>query len=147
MTTQPEADVLKTMTPEQKKWLANAMSGMICADGVIDEDELQFLSKAIDFLTNPQDINNMVKMVKAKKLPELTKLDGTDKVLAFRMLKMVAEIALTDSVKECEEKYLLLIGEKLSLDKKFVDDFVTWTRQYVALNRLEQDLLKRAGTK
>lgn len=127
-----------------KNWLAIAIGGMIVADGVVDEDELQYLQKALSFLEDHGVINSLVNNVKKKELPPLPQLTISGKE-AFHMLKYLAAVAGSDSrFSRSEAGFLKSVGEKLGFDQAFIKEVLNLARMQAKVHREEDRLEKMA---
>ena len=88
-------NLINSLSNEVKIWFAHAVAGLITADGIVTESELDFLREAIGFLEDVNDINKVVAMVKNKEKVSLQKLN-TDHASAAIILIQLATIAITD---------------------------------------------------
>ncbi len=60
------ASLAESLPPPVRIWFAFAVAGIITADGVVTEAELDFLREVINFLDTVDDINQVVKWSKPK---------------------------------------------------------------------------------
>lgn len=133
------------LSPRASKWFAYAIAGMICADGVVDEEELVFLKQTINFLSDVDEINGLIEMVKKRELPDLQQLNEVNRKTAFQMLKGISRIAITDSrVAKSEEKFLKYAGKQLGFENHFIDRLIRWANGYYSLMREEENLQRLA---
>lgn len=112
---------VEAMSSEVKSWFAKTIVGMICADGHVDNTELEFLRTAIEFLESKDEINELMTSVKTKKIPQLTPIK-MDSKQAFVILKYLANLTIVDGkITESEVKYFQLVGKVLGFPRDLLD--------------------------
>lgn len=128
---------------ETKIWFANAIVGMISADGAVTDDEVTFLREAIDFLDHVDDINRVVEMVKRRESPPLQNMN-IDTTIARAMLFFIADIAVTDgSLSQREVNYFKYIGNKVGVDDSFSLKIISWAKDSYKIKRRKAELLRQ----
>ncbi len=140
---------ISNLNKDEKKWLAYAVATMICADGVVAEEELKFLSQAIDFLDDPNDINLLVRSVKANKLPKLPCFKIADRILAFKIIRLITDVAMattSDSMGEHEQQTLKEIGSRLGFDSTFIGEVINWGEMHQKAKRYAIALMEKSKT-
>jgi hypothetical protein len=103
----------EAMTIEEKIWFANAIAGMIVADGRVDDSELEFLKEAISFLEDRDQVNGIMAVVREGKTPSLEarKIDPRQ---SFIILKYLAELMVVDGkMSETEITFFVYAGNLL----------------------------------
>ncbi|MBF0352177.1 MAG: DUF2225 domain-containing protein [SAR324 cluster bacterium] len=86
---------LETLPKTEKRWLAKAIATMICADGHVDSSEMEYLSEAIGFLDDRQEIAELMEQVKLMK-PIVLDPMPIEPQKAFFMLKQLVRISISD---------------------------------------------------
>ncbi len=127
-----------------KTWFANAIVGMISADGAVTDDEVSFLREAIDFMDNVDDINRIVEMVKNRETPPLQNTN-VDMPIARAMLFYIADIAVIDgSLSQREVDYFKYIGKKIGIDDSYSLKIIGWAKDNYKIKKRKADLLRQA---
>ena len=102
----------KILEKEEKVWLAYAMTGMICADKVIEDDELEFFQVALYILDSQDDVNTISKIMLEGRPVDLPVLIINDRRKAYEMLSLLAAVSISDGfLAKSEERFLLEAGE------------------------------------
>ena len=102
---------LENLSPKDKIWFAQAIAGMVIADGRVDESEIVFLKKAIGFLDDREEIDRLMAIVKQGKPPQLEEAH-IDSKQAFSMIKYLLELMIADSrLSPGEIHYFLYTGK------------------------------------
>ena len=105
---------ISKLSKSKKEWLANAICGIVCSDGVIDQVELAFLKKALGFIGEKDTVIKMVQTVKEKKVPELQNLKDITRAEAFKIYLFIGKLALSDARLTIDEvDFLRKIGSTL----------------------------------
>jgi len=105
---------ISKLSKNKKEWLANAICGIVCSDGIIDEVELAFLKKALGFIGEKETVIRMVELVKQKEVPELTSLKEVSREEAFKIYLFIGKLALSDARLTIDEvDFLRKIGANL----------------------------------
>ncbi len=137
------ADTLPKMV---KRWFAHAIAGAITADGIVDDDEVQFLSKAIEFLDSEDEVHELLELVKTKALPELQSMSSIDRNQAFRMMATITQIVANDGkLSKGEVIYLKSVTKKLGFSVHFSTQLINWAKKSADVKR-EFSELKKAAT-
>ncbi len=126
-----------------KIWSAKAIAGIIVADGVVTNAELVVLRESISFLEDKDIVNEIVEMVKSREIPKLEVLK-TDRNIATKILISLALVALTDNkLSAKEEQYFSYIAGKLGFQKNLAKTAMNWGREFIALNKKKEAIIKR----
>jgi hypothetical protein len=126
---------LEEMSATEKTWFAHSIAGMVVADGHSDQTEMNFLREAINFLDDKEEINNIMTVIKAGKIPEMSPLD-IDPKQAFLMLKYLAQLMVVDFDLDTKEiSFFLLSGKLLGFNNNILTKL--WKS---ARSLLEKDL-------
>ena len=138
------AALVESLPPPVKIWFAYAVAGVITADGVVTETELDFLRETINFLDSVDDINQVVGVVKNKERPVLQKLN-TDPDTAAMILIHLAGIAITDGkLDDTEVDFFKYVGKKLGFEWTFAEEVLEWGKENLKVNKHRKNLLKKA---
>ncbi len=125
-------------------WSAKAIAGIIVADGVVTNAELAVLRESISFLEDVESINEIVTMVKEREKPKLEVLK-TERGIATKILMSLALVALTDDkISPAETEYFSYIAGKLGFESGIAKATMTWGREFIALNKKKQSIMKKA---
>lgn len=136
--------LIDSLPYEVKKWFANAVVGIITADGVVTESELAHLRETIGFLDNMEDINNIVSLVKEKKTPAISKLK-TDANTACLLLMQIASVAISDDRLTTQESdFFAYVGKKIGFEASFTESILEWARENLKANKHKKSILEHA---
>ncbi len=135
---------LKALPWETKEWLAQAIAGMVLADGTVAPEEVGFLQDAIRCLIEPHKIQEFVTMVKERKAPKIEFL-RTNQENAFELYTHVVSICIADDkLTKSEADYMRMIGGKLGFDPDLCTGVVNWANDVVQANRRRKELRSMA---
>ncbi|MBF0276264.1 MAG: hypothetical protein HQM13_00675 [SAR324 cluster bacterium] len=138
------SNLVETLPPQVKIWFAFAVAGVITADGVVTETELEFLRETINFLESVEDINEVVGVVKAKERPVLKKL-STDPQTAALILIHLAQIAITDGkLDNSEVDFFKYVGKKLGFDGAYSEEVMEWGKENLKVEKRKKTLIKKS---
>lgn len=125
-------------------WSAKAIAGIIVADGVVTNAELAVLRESISFLDDVDHINSIVTMVKDREKPKLEVLK-TDRSTATKILMSLALVSLTDDkLSAAETDYFKYIAGKLGFEEGIARATIAWGREFIALNKKKQNIIRMA---
>ena len=134
---------IEKISSEMKTWFANAIVGMISADGAVTDDEVAFLREAIDFMDNVDDINRIVELVKNREMPPLQNTT-VETQIARAMLFYIADIAVTDgSLSQREVNYFKYIGNKMGIDDSYSLKIIGWAKDNYKLKKRKSEMLRQ----
>lgn len=134
---------IEKLSSEMKTWFANAIVGMISADGAVSDDEVPFLREAIDFMDNVEDINRIVEMVKKRETPPLQNTT-VDTQIARAMLFYIADIAVTDgSLSQREVNYFKYMGNKIGIDDTFSLKIIAWAKDNYKIKKRKAEMMSQ----
>lgn len=136
-------------SPKTKRWLAYAITGAICSDGVVSDSELDFLKQAIKFMDDKESIYEIIDLAKNKALPELSYLTAEDisKKQAIRIAFILGGIVTEDQkLKKGEKEFLKNALFKMSLSEEFYNGFIQYLEQSIKLSELKSTIEKVALT-
>ena len=135
---------ISSLPHDVKKWFAEAVAGMILADGQVSEAELDHFKNTIRFLGSIEEVNEVVHLIKQRTPPNL-KILKTDRKVASHVYMQLALLAITDDhLSKKEVKYFYLIGTKLGFDEGFSDKIMKWAVEMLKVNRQKAELIKEA---
>ena len=114
---------VEAMSSAEKTWFARSIAGMVVADGHTDKSEMEFLKEAISFLDDKDEVNNIMKVIKEGKIPEMDSLE-IDPKQAFLMLKYLAQLMVADSDLATKEiSFFLFSGKLLGFNNEILTKF------------------------
>lgn len=134
-------------SPKIKKWIAYAITGAICSDGIVSNDELEYLKKAIDFLDDKESIYTIIEMAKSKSIPDLAYLTNEDitRDQALRIIYLIGNVIIDDSkLAKSEKIYLEIVAQKLRFSSEFYKGFIEYLERSISLNSFKESLRKIA---
>ena len=135
---------IKSLPESAKVWFAHAVAGVILADGKVNEDELFYLKGTIMFLGDHQEVKNIIEMVKAKKQPELDRLNIDRKTAIHIFIELVKLTVTDDKLSKEEAQYFTSIGAHLGFDAIFSKKVLEWGTKFCEVNR-EMKMLMKIG--
>ncbi|MBU3916790.1 TerB family tellurite resistance protein [bacterium] len=136
------ASFIKSLPKAAQVWSAKAIAGIIVADGMVTNAELGVLRESIGFLESIDTINEIVNMVKSREKPKLEVLK-TDRSLATKILISLVLVALVDEkLSQAEIDYFIYIAGKLGFEPGIVKKTINWGREFVALNKKKQEIIR-----
>ena len=136
-------DLLTDASKEVRDWVVNAIANMVVADDIIEKHEFIALQEAIGLLENKEEIHDLMKKVKERKLFEVNKIK-MDPDLALKVFFYLAAIAVIDgSLKKSEAELLKKCGNCLDLEVDIIRAGIAWAVKQMEINRsLGHDLKK-----
>ena len=128
-------DLLNDASKEVKDWVVNAIANMVVADDIIEKHEFVALQEAIGLLESKEEIHDLMKKVKERKLFEVHKIK-MDPDLALKVFFYLAAIAVIDgSLKKSEAELLKKCGNCLDLEADNIRAGITWAVKQMEINR------------
>ena len=126
----------KDMPKEVRDWIVNAIGSLVVADGIVEVHEFNALREAIGMLDTREEIENMLEMIKQRKLFKVGKvavpLDAAAGIFFY-----LASIAVVDgSMKRVEGNLLKSLGPKLGLSDEFIRAVMRWAMRQMEHNKL-----------
>ena len=141
-------NVLRTneLTEDQKNWLAVAICGAIIADGNIAPEEIQYLERALSFLSSQTKVDSLIEAVKSQSLPAVEECPNATRAQEAQMLMELAMVVSSDnSLSTREMDYLFHIGRKLGFGQEYVRIIIRWASEKIVWHRKMLQLIQ-AGT-
>lgn len=133
----------KVLPQDIKRWFAHAIVGMVCADGIVEPAEMEYLKKAVTFLDDAKEVDQLLDMVKNKNMPELMEMKAVDHAMAYQMMETLAKICVTEKeLTDSEGHYLRYVGNRLGYTSAFCEHLVKWTADSCLLKKREKQLKK-----
>ena len=135
---------------ETKDWVVNAIASLVLVDQVVESHEMVALQEAIELLDSRNEIDNLMNMIRQKKMFEIENLK-TSMDQAGEIYFYLASIACIDGkMKKIEADLLKELGQKLNLPGDFQKAVLKWSVDQMNHNQRwsqEQSLLnqKREG--
>ena len=138
---------------ETKDWVVNAIASLVVVDQVVEAHEKIALEEAISLLDSRVEIENMLGMVRRKKMHEIDRIQ-ISKSQAGEIFFYLASIAAIDGkMKKVEADLLRDLGRKLNLSSDFqrsvmqwgLDQMkhnLKWSEEQRQLNQQREQLLK-----
>lgn len=138
------AKLVESLPKPVKIWFANALVGMITADGVVTEAEMEYVKDMLVFMDDVDSMNRVLEMVKLIEKPELEPLEASPKIAA-RILMHLAAIAITDDkLDESEIEYFKYVGDRMGFESEFCVEVIHWGMDCMELNKRQKLLLQKA---
>ena len=122
---------VENLSDEAKKWLAHAIAGMTVADGEVDSSKLAHLRKAIRFLDDKGEVEQLMSEVREHHVGDLPP-QQMEKRQAFAILKELAKLTVADHVLSAsKEEYLRHACELLGLPDEIAEKLIETARKVV----------------
>lgn len=149
-----DLSLFKKLDAEQKHWMSLAIAGVIIADGIVDNEERNLVGNILRHMENLEKAEDMLSILRAKKVPGLPRITVKDRSLAVEMLFTATRIAIVDNnLAPKERDYLIYIGAVLSFPRDFFRELFNWAKQQAEVNQqqaevnqLQMRLIKRGTT-
>ena len=111
---------------ETKDWVVNAIASLVVVDQVVESHEMVALQEAIELLDSRNEIENLMNMIKQKKMFKIDNLN-TSMSQAGEIYFYLAAIACIDGkMKKVEADLLKELGQKLNLPVDFQKAVMKW---------------------
>lgn len=140
-----DAAFIEKLPKHTKIWIARALAGMVVADGVVDKSEMDALKEAIGFLDDPEEIDNLLEIVKSRKVPKLDVIKGQREPAARILMHLARIAAMDDKLTPSEANFFIHAGTKLGFNEQFSKEILEWARKLIAIKKEETKLLKLAS--
>ena len=132
---------IRALPEAGKIWAAKAIAGIIVADGVVTDGELNVLKESISFLNNKDTINEIVGLVKDRVKPDL-EVFKTDRKTSANILLSLGLVAVSDDKLTMHEtQYFNYIAGKLGFEAGFAKVALTWAKEFISLNNKKNQLI------
>lgn len=132
---------IEMLSEDAKIWTAKAIAGVIIADDVLNKEELKILREAIGFLDDAKLVNQIIKQIKKRSLPE-PEVFKTDRKTAVQIIMILAHAASVDTELSHQEiEYIVTAGKKIGLPQKYITRVINWNKEYVQLELKRERLL------
>ena len=129
-------EYFKDMPKEIRDWIVNAIGSLVVADGIVEEHEFLALREAIGMLDSREEIENMLEMIKQRKLFTVDDI-SVPLETASGIFFYLASIAVVDgSMKRVEGDLLKSLGPKLGLPNEFVRSVMRWAMRQMEHNKM-----------
>ncbi len=126
----------KELPKEVRDWIVNAIGSLVVADGIVEEHEFLALREAIGLLDTRQEIENMLEMIKQRKLFTVDEI-SVPLETASGIFFYLAAIAVVDgSMKRTEGDVLKSLGPKLGLPDEFTRTVMRWAMRQMEHNKI-----------
>ena len=126
----------KDMPKEVRDWIVNAIGSLVVADGIVEAHEFIALREAIGMLDTREEIENMLEMIKQRKLFTVDDI-SVPLETASGIFFYLASIAVVDgSMKRVEGDLLKSLGPKLGLPNEFVRSVMRWAMRQMEHNKM-----------
>lgn len=128
-------EIVSNQPKEIRDWVVNAIGNMVVVDGIVEEHELIALHEAINLLDTKEEAQNLMTLIKQKKLYDIEPLKVPMEVGA-QLFFYIAAISIIDgNLKKVEADLLLSIARKLGLSADFGKVVMRWAQRQMEANR------------
>jgi tellurite resistance protein len=128
-------EIVSDQPKEIRDWVVNAIGNMVVVDGIVEEHELIALHEAINLLDTKEEAQNLMTLIKQKKLYDIEPLKVPMEVGA-QLFFYIAAISIIDgNLKKVEADLLLSIARKLGLSADFGKVVMRWAQRQMEANR------------
>ncbi len=120
---------------ETRDWVVNAIASLVIVDQVVEPHEVIALQEAISLLDSRNEIENMMQMVKQRKMLDIEDI-SVGITEAADIYFYLASIAVIDGkMKKVEAELLKSLGDKLGLPEDFQRAVMKWAISQMENNR------------
>ena len=138
---------------ETKDWVVNAIASLVVVDQVVEAHEKIALEEAISLLDSRVEIENMLGMVRSKKMHEIERIQISISQAGEIFFYLASIAAIDGKMKKVEADLLRDLGRKLNLSSDFqrsvmqwgLDQMkhnLKWSEEQRQLNQQREQLLK-----
>lgn len=128
-------EIVSDQPKDIRDWVVNAIGNMVVVDGIVEEHELIALHEAINLLDTKEEAQNLMTLIKQKKLYDIEPLKVPMEVGA-QLFFYIAAISIIDgNLKKVEADLLLSIARKLGLSADFGKVVMRWAQRQMEANR------------
>ena len=138
---------------ETKDWVVNAITSLVVVDQVVEAHEKFALEEAISLLDSRVEIENMLGMVRRKKMHEIERIQIPISQAGEIFFYLASIAAIDGKMKKVEADLLRDLGRKLNLSSDFqrsvmqwgLDQMkhnLKWSEEQRQLNQQREQLLK-----
>ncbi len=121
---------IQSLSGENLSWFIDAIQGMILADRRVDEEELSFLRKVIASLSDKEQAERLVAMIRERKPADLPYAGQMDRGVAFDILTVLVKVALVNGkLSTVEAAFFKLACRRLGYDNVFTKDMLVWAQK------------------
>ncbi|MBF0276826.1 MAG: hypothetical protein HQM13_03510 [SAR324 cluster bacterium] len=119
--------------PENKRWFAWAIAGMVMADGKMSKPEEKYMRELFLQYGDSEISTEIAETMKKNTKIQLDSLVLEDRGVAARILKYLVVIAAIDQdIPKAERDYLHLIGKKIGFSGNSVMATLAWRKRELA---------------
>ena len=111
---------------ETKDWVVNAIASLVVVDQVVEAHEKIALEEAISLLDSRVEIENMLGMVRRKKMHEIEKIKISISQAGEIFFYLASIAAIDGKMKKVEADLLRDLGRKLNLSSDFQRSVIQW---------------------
>ena len=120
---------------ETKDWVVNAIASLVVVDQVVEAHEMIALEEAISLLDSRVEIENMLGMVRRKKMHEIERIQISISQAGEIFFYLASIAAIDGKMKKVEADLLRDLGKKLNLSPSFQRSVMQW-----ALDQMKHNL-------
>lgn len=125
---------IRSLDADELVWFVDAVQGMILADQRVDEEEINFLRHLIAMLSDKNEAERLVEMIKERKQAELPYSGQMERGVAFEILTVLLNLALSDGkLRTVEAEYFKYACRRLGFDNAFSKDMLVWAQKKLEL--------------
>ena len=126
----------KNLSKEARDWIVNAIGNLVVVDGTVEEHELFSLQEAIGMLDTREEIENMLEMVKQRKLFKMEPISLPLNTAAEIFFYLAAVAVVDGNLKKVEGDLLKSLRPKLGLPDDFTRSVMGWVMRQMEHNKL-----------
>ena len=137
---------IRSLTPKEMRWFVDAVKGIVLCDKSLSEEELSYLRTIVSFLSDKNEANRLIRMVKQKDdTSDLDILTGIERNKAFEMMVILVNLAIVDgNISQAESEFILYTGNKLGFKNVFCNKLLTWAYDKITVEEEHQQLRRIA---
>ncbi len=116
---------IESLSDDNLSWFVDAIRGMVLADRHVDHHEVAYLRTILAYLSNKEEAERLVQMIKQRQNAELYYIGTIDREQAFYILVVLAKIALADGkFTQSEADYFKYACTRLGFDGIFTKEML-----------------------
>ena len=137
--------VIKGMTQFEKRWVARALSGMVLADGLIDQGEIDVMKRFIA-LVGDETIRDEVNQILNLGIEVVLEKHPFTAEQAAKILFEVSAMSFADLViDDMERNYLTYVGSQLSLSESTISEVARLASDQCQIESQMNTLIEQLG--
>jgi len=139
-----EEAFIQQLSTDTRRWLANTMTTMLIADGVITPDEMPALRDALQLLETKEEATVLMEKIKNKETIEMTDLKDERDICAIVFFFLSSIIVMDGKVTKSEAEMFKSVGGKLGFTREYARQVLEWATEQMKLNKRRNAMIEEA---